>query len=207
MLEKISKIEENIYVKILFSAAMQLLKRWGMNTIENVFTDINDIKVTELQQNAKIRQEKLSQKEEYFKDHKDFDKPIVLDKDKYIIDGLYSYILAKKIGLLEVKVEISNPGKWVLEGKHPFQINDTIYSWKIDDALVKRIKERKIKYAYAQSGKNNDLKLIEILSIKPVDDHKDSLKEVVKLLNKEHEKVALNKLEKRLKKIDSKRKS
>ena len=70
-------------------------------TIYNI--NINDIKIpTELEMTPP-RKAKMDRKRRYYKEHGQFDKPIVLKQNLELTDGYVGYLLSKEFGLRYVE--------------------------------------------------------------------------------------------------------
>ena len=70
-------------------------------TIYNI--NINDIKIPEDFEKTPPRKAKMDRKRKYYKEHGQFDKPIVLKQNLELTDGFCAYLIAKEQNLTYVE--------------------------------------------------------------------------------------------------------
>ena len=74
---------------------------YEVGTIYNI--NIEDIKIPEDFEKTPPRKAKMDRKRRYYKEHGQFDKPIVLKQNLELCDGLCAYLLAKEFGFRYVE--------------------------------------------------------------------------------------------------------
>ena len=70
-------------------------------TIYNI--NINDIKIPEDFEKTPPRKAKMDRKRRYYKEHGQFDKPIVLKQNLTLVDGYCGLLIAKEMGVRYVE--------------------------------------------------------------------------------------------------------
>ena len=90
----------------LFTLLMNKIKgacdiHYEPGTIYNI--NINDIKIPAEFEMTPHRKAKMDRKRRYYKEHRQFDKPIVLKQNLELCDGYIGYLLSKEFGLRYVE--------------------------------------------------------------------------------------------------------
>ena len=90
----------------LFTLLMNKIKgacdiHYEPGTIYNI--NINDIKIPEDFEATPPRKAKMDRKRRYYKEHGQFDKPIVLKQNLELTDGFCAFLIAKEIGMRYVE--------------------------------------------------------------------------------------------------------
>lgn len=98
--------------------------------------NINDIKISTDFTESVPNEEKLNRARQYFIENGTLDKPIVVTKDMELVDGYIRYLVLKgyeveRTSCFKYYKQKQPPIIMYIYGKHPHQISDKEYVWRV----------------------------------------------------------------------------